>query len=263
MWPRIGEIPTYGIVYTVSMLTHVALSVWYCRRLKLPVRGGIALGLCYIWGMNMGAHILYDLRYHRFDWQDLLTIDYYFRDGMWGGPLAYLAVAVAAVFILARDRRIWLDVVALSLPIPLMLAKVACFTNGCCFGAPCALPWAIAFRAGGMGATAPPGVWRHPTQLYEVLGLVVMAAIITRLHSNRRRGTLLPWFVLLYGLMRPLTEFFRAPVERDGGTGLLSASQIVCLASAALAAAWLVVANRRDSHAHRAALLSDTPADRD
>lgn len=263
MWPKIGEVPTYGVVYTVSMLAHVALSVWYCRRLKLSVAGGVALGLCYIWGMNMGAHILYDLRFQRFDWQDLLTIDYYFRDGMWGGPLAYLAVAVVGVFLMARDRRIWLDIVALSLPIPLALAKVACFTNGCCFGAPCALPWAVAFPACGSDSNAPPGVWRHPTQLYEVLGLAVMAVIITRLQCDRRRGTLLPWFVLLYGVMRPLTEFFRAPVERDGGTSLLSASQIVCLASAVVAAAWLVLVNRRDTHARNAAPGSDIPAEGD
>ncbi len=263
MWPRIGALQTYTIAYTVSMLTHVALSVWYCRRSKLSLKGGVALGLCFIWGMNMGAHILYDMRYHRFDWHNYLNIDYYFQDGMWGGPLAYLAVAVAGVVILARDRRAWADVVALSLPIPLMLAKVACFTNGCCYGAPCALPWAVAFPEGGPDCAAPPGVWRHPTQLYEVLGLAVMAVVLARLRCDRRRGTLLPWFVLLYGLMRPLTEFFRAPAERDGGMGLLSASQIVCLASAVVAGAWLVAVNRRAAHAHGAAPASDVPADGD
>ncbi len=53
------------------------------------------------------------------------------------------------------------------------------------------------------------------------------------------------WFVALYGLGRPLSEFFRAPAEREPFIGTLTASQIVCLAAALTCLVALLVYQRR------------------
>jgi hypothetical protein len=72
------------------------------------------------------------------------------------------------VLVLAGGRRpATLDLVALTIPIPWMAAKLGCFLNGCCHGRPCSLPWAVTFPPG--ARTAPPGVPIHPSQLYEVV----------------------------------------------------------------------------------------------
>ncbi|MFQ5757741.1 MAG: prolipoprotein diacylglyceryl transferase family protein [Acidiferrobacterales bacterium] len=53
----------------------------------------------------------------------------------------------------------------------MILAKVACFVNGCCYGAESSVPWAMALADGARG---PAGIPRHPTPLYEIFVLAVI-----------------------------------------------------------------------------------------
>ncbi|MFQ5423248.1 MAG: prolipoprotein diacylglyceryl transferase [Phycisphaerae bacterium] len=236
MWPTIGSLRTYMVFYVLSMIVHMWLAIRLCRKRGVTWKAGLGLGLCYTWGMCVGAKILYDLLNGRLDWRNYLDISYYFGLGAWGGPLAYLAVAVAGVLVLARDRRMMLDIVVLALPVPMILAKVACFVNGCCYGAESTVPWAMALAHGARG---PAGIPRHPTPLYEILVLVVIMIVLAKLDNHRWKGTLVAWFVLLYGLGRPLTELFRAAGELRMPVGPFSASQLTCLTAAVVAAASL------------------------
>jgi phosphatidylglycerol:prolipoprotein diacylglycerol transferase len=247
MWPETLGIRTYSIVYGLSILAHVLIALGYCWRRKIPLRVGGLLGFAYAFGMIVGAKILYDLLEKHFAGLDYFRVQYYLEGGLWGGPLAYLAIAVAGVFLLSRDRRTWLDLVVLTLPIPMILAKVACFCNGCCYGAESSLPWAIAFPE---GAKAPAGVARHPTQLYEILVLLTILIVLGALDRQRWRGTLLLWFVAIYGVGRPLTELFRGDAGTTRSQGLptvgpFTASQITCLAAATVAVVGLLVFSRR------------------
>jgi phosphatidylglycerol:prolipoprotein diacylglycerol transferase len=251
MWPMIGGLRIYTFVYVFSMFAYLAMTLFYCRKLEIPRKVGVALSGCYVFGMAVGARILCDLLNHRLDWRNYLDISYYFTDGLWGGPLAYLAVAVTGVALLGRDRARLFDLVALTLPIPMILAKVACLLNGCCYGAPCDVPWALTFPE---GAKAPPGIPRHPTQIYEIVVLVVIAIVFHRLDRARWRGTLVLWFVLLYGLGRPLTEWFREAPERVPRFGPLTASQAVCMVAAVVCAIALARSRLR-----RAAVPWDRP----
>jgi len=265
MWPMIGALRTYTFIYIFSMFAFLAAALFYCRRMRIPRKVGVALSVCYVFGMAVGARILCDILNHRLDWHNYLDLQYYFTDGLWGGPLAYLAVAVTGVALLGRvdamtshqhsrvlapSAKLY-DLVALSLPIPMILAKVACFVNGCCYGAPSSVPWALTFPA---GAKAPPGIPRHPTQLYEIAVLIFIAVVFHRLERERWRGTLVLWFVALYGVGRPFTECFREAPERVPRFGPLTASQAVCLVAAAVCA----IALWR-SHARRVAVPSAHP----
>jgi phosphatidylglycerol:prolipoprotein diacylglycerol transferase len=241
MFRETNGILTYAILYTLGMMAHVFLAIWLCRRREIPLRNAIALGLCYIWSMNTGARILYDILNNRFDWLNYFDPGYYMEPGMWGGPLVYLVIASVGTMLLARNRRRMLDIVVLTLPVPLILAKVACFANGCCYGAVCSLPWAVIFPEGGTERTAPAGVPLHPTQLYEILVLVVIAVVLMALDRKRWRGTLMAWFVMLYGIGRPLTEFFRAPEKLNAVIGPLTLSQAICFAAALIAGVALIV----------------------
>ena len=236
MWPTIGSLRTYMVFYGLSMVAHLWLAIHLCRKRGVTWKAGFSLGLCYFWGMCVGARILYDILNSRLDWHHYLDIGFYFSIGAWGGPLAYLAVAVTGVLLFARDRRMMLDIAVLTLPLPLILAKVACFVNGCCYGAESSMPWAMSLAAGARGA---PGIPRHSTPLYEILVLLVIVAVFARLDRDRWKGTLVAWFVLLYGLGRPLTELFRATGELRMPVGPFSASQLTCLTAALLAAASL------------------------
>jgi len=258
MWPMIGGLRIYTFVYVLSMSAFFPAALFYCRRLGIPRKVGVALSVCYVFGMAVGARILCDLLNQRLDWHNYLNLQYYFTDGLWGGPLAYLAVAVTGVVLFGRDRAKILDLVVLILPIPMILAKVACLVNGCCYGAPSDVPWALSFPE---GAKAPPGIFRHPTQVYEIVVLMVIAIVFHRLDRARWRGTLVLWFVLLYGVGRPLTEWFREAPERVPTVGPLTASQVVCMIAALVAVlALLAVSNRREAALRRGAELAAASA---
>ncbi len=244
MWPEIGETATYSYFYGLSMLVQLALALWLCRRRGVRLRVGVGLGLCYAWGMGIGAKLLYDVLHDRLDWRNFLDGSYYSSGGMWGGPLAYLAVASAAIVMFSRDRRGLLDVAVVVLPVPMMLAKAACFVNGCCYGAACDWPWAVSFVE---GADAPAGIPRHATQLYEIGVLLVIQLVFAVLDRRRWRGTMGLWFVALYGLGRPLSEFFRATAEREPFIGTLTASQVFCLSASLVCLIALLIYSARTS----------------
>jgi phosphatidylglycerol:prolipoprotein diacylglycerol transferase len=244
MFPAIGSLKLYAIIYGLSMLSHIYFAQRWCRKLALSRRTGLWLSAFYLFGMAVGARILYDLVQRQFHLYNYLRPGYYFTDGLWGGPLAYLMLA--STFILVRGTR-WrasLDLMVLSLPIPMVLAKVACLFNGCCFGTPCNWPWCITFP---YGAEAPAGIARHPTQAYEIVVLLFIWFLLVTLDRRRWSGLLTLWFVFLYGLGRPLTEFLRVPNERRPSVGFLSTSQAVCLTGAVVAvlALWKLRPPRR------------------
>ena len=237
MWPTIGPLRTYIPLYVLSMAAHFIVSFWLCRRYGLRKRVAVFLGSAYLLGMTLGARILYDVLNHRFDWRNYLDIKYHFSEGLWGGPLAFLALTVPLAIVFATDRRRMLDVIALSLPIPMIIAKVACFLNGCCYGALTHLPWGLVYAE---AAEAPADGGRHPTQFYEILVLIVILIVFAALDRRRWKGTLLAWFVLFYGIGRPLTEMFRDAAERTPWIGPFTSSQVTCLAAAVLSGAILL-----------------------
>lgn len=85
----------------------------------------------------------------------------------------------------------------------LVFGRIGCFLNGCCYGKPSSLPWAVIFpRAGDFP--------RHPTQIYESsLDLVVFLILLYLWKKNRYRGEVFCGFILLYGLVRFTVEFWR------------------------------------------------------
>lgn len=244
MFPKIGPLKLYIIVYALSMFAHVWAAQIWCRRMALPRRSGVWLSVFYLLGMAVGARILYDLLQHQFSLSNYLRPGYYFTDGLWGGPLAYLMLAVPFVLIRGTQWRDHLDLTVLALPLPLMLAKAACLINGCCFGEPCNWPWCIEFP---YGAEAPAGIARHPVQAYEIILNLFIWIVLVTLDRRRWRGLLIFWFGFLYGLGRPLTEYFRVPNERRPSFGFLTASQAVCLAGALVCviALWIYRPPRR------------------
>jgi len=230
MWPRMGPIPSYGVFYFTAIVLHFPIAWWLARRLGLQRRVWIAISCCYFLGMTVGAKILFDLRYDAVNFAALLTAERWTRGGLWGGMLAYFALAVPAALLLTRRRRAALDLVALTLPIPWILGKIGCLFNGCCYGKPCSLPWAITFPEGARGA--PAGVPLHPTQLYEVGLLLFVLVVFAILRSDRWRGTKLLWFLLIYGFGRAALDFLRGETNPTY-LGPLALTQLVSLGAAA------------------------------
>jgi len=233
MWPNIGPIKTYGVLYLIGIVLHFVIGRRIAKRYGLRHRVWIATGVCYMVGMIVGAKILFDLRHGILSLSTLLQADHWVRGGLWGGLLAYFAMAVPAVLLLSRQRLAALDLIAVTIPIPWIAAKLGCFLNGCCHGRPCSLPWAVTFPQGARGA--PVGVALHPTQLYEVGIMLVLLLVFSQLKSERWKGARLLWFFVIYGFGRAATDFLRGDTEGRLYLGVLSLTQLLSGASAIIA----------------------------
>lgn len=184
MWDNIGPVELYTVFYSAGMIAQLALCVLIGRRSRVRLRVRFLIALSYAFGMIVGAKALYDLRAGRFSVVALLDPNHYSEGGLWGGALVYLALSVPLAWLLAKDRRAALDLTVQSLPLPLILAKIGCFCHGCCFGRRSDLPWAMGFPAS--NNNVPDTLPRHPTQLYEILVLLVILWTLRRLQKQTR-----------------------------------------------------------------------------
>ncbi len=100
------------------------------------------------------------------------------------------------------------DLLAPYLALGYAFGRVGCFLNGCCYGQPSDLPWALPI-------SMADDVLRHPVQLYAALGAIAIFIILKVLRSRRPFvGFITIALFALYGILRFTTEFFRfeAPV---------------------------------------------------
>src|SRR5262249_33603534 len=99
--------------------------------------------------------------------------------------------------------------------------RLGCFLNGCCFGDPCRLRWAVAFPAHSppwiqqvrLGLIAPDAVQSlpiHPTQLYSAIDALVLLLLLSAAYPLRRRdGEVMGLLMVTYPISRFLIEYLR------------------------------------------------------
>jgi phosphatidylglycerol:prolipoprotein diacylglycerol transferase len=240
-----------------GVAAYLVISLIVARRLGLRWWFAAILSVAYALGMMVGAKAMYDCLHGQFSVVSLVNVKHYAEGGMWGGPLAFLALAVPLAWLIGRPRGLVLDCIALSLPVPMTLAKIGCLCQGCCYDGACAWPWAVRFPQDG---TALAGVPIHPTQAYEILVLLCVPVVLVCLYRSRWRGLLLAWFLLLYGVGRSLTEVWRADKLQTWSLGPMSPSQIILIGTGVAAAMVVLASGRRGSRA-TAAPTPESPID--
>lgn len=192
----------------------------------------------------------------------------------WRGGLAYygglIGASIAAWFLLRRDRfPFWkaADMAGFAVPLGLAFGRMGCLMAGCCFGATCTLPWAISFPGGSDASfeqfkaheLASARMWSlpvHPTQLYESLAcLTIAAACLILIHPRKRYdGQVFAAFLALYAVARFALEVLRR--DDRGGLGILSTSQWLGIVLLAGAAAIHLLRRPKRSPDERSAALS-------
>lgn len=241
MFPRIGAVPTYAIFYAASIIIYFIICKKAAQKWGLHNRVYITASLCYIIGMVFGAKILYDIHHSQLTFQQLFSLKHYLGGGLWAGQLAYLAFGVPLILLVSKSKAAGLDLLAWSIPIPLSITKIGCFFNGCCYGRECSLPWAITFPE---GVNAPAAVPLHPTQIYEIILLVFIWLFLKGLKIERWRGTMLLWFLCLYGFGRMGVDFLRADTDRYIYVGPITLTQLFCLIAALVSIFILLLQNK-------------------
>jgi phosphatidylglycerol:prolipoprotein diacylglycerol transferase len=120
------------------------------------------------------------------------------------------------------------------------IGRLGCFSSGCCWGKPTALPWGVTFTdpyAHEMFGV-PLGVPLHPTQLYEAAAEALIFTFLMRRWKKRAfDGQIVALYLALYGAARLLIELVRDDPDRGFlFGGLLSTSQFIALLMIGLSA---------------------------
>jgi len=176
---------------------------------------------------------------------------------IWDGGLAQYGGVAAGVltgllFFAKRGIDPWrgADVVTPSLAIGIAIGRIGCFLNGCCFGKPCSLPWAVVFPPGSIAGQDYPGIAVHPTQIYASLAALAMFLIL--LAVERRKpfdGFLLWFFVIMLAAYRfavdPIRHYDVASFVHRGPPFSLTSNQLMGIVLIAVASAFMVRLSRR------------------
>jgi phosphatidylglycerol:prolipoprotein diacylglycerol transferase len=214
----------YGLMYLAAflqfwwlgrqrILTHpqLANSGWTVRQLDDLLFYGV-LGV--IVGGRLGEILFYQPGYYLQHPLEILAV---WRGGMsfHGG---FLGVLVAMALYARKIGRTWFEItdfIAPLVPLGLAAGRIGNFINGELWGrvADPALPWAMVFPW-------VDNLPRHPSQLYQagLEGLALFVLLWWYSARARPRGAVSGVFLIGYGSLRWLAEYFRSP--DDGILGL-------------------------------------------
>ncbi len=119
----------------------------------------------------------------------------------------------------------------------LIIVKLACFFQGCCYGVELSSPGS--FPA--LCYNQNKGQYQVPVQLIEMACAVVMliVLILVQRRKNSKTGLLYPLFMLMYCGSRFVSEFWRG--DYPAVWGRLTGYHIQCIIGFALGAVYLVV----------------------
>ena len=209
MHPILFEIGGFT-VYTYGLFVAGGIAIAFLLGLRRSKRLGIPEPVIYnlifltILVGIIGARLIHVTAewsyYQRHFWEIFLLR----RGGLaiQGGLLFGLA---GAVWYLRRKKiivRPVLDNFLLYLPLGQAIGRLGCFFNGCCYGKPSNLPWAVNF---------PFLTDRvHPTEIYYVLSdamLFLILYIFSR--TEAKPGELTAWYLIFYGFTRSAVDSLR------------------------------------------------------
>lgn len=144
----------------------------------------------------------------------------------YGGLIGFISAFIIICKI--KDKEVdnnALDSLAIAIPIFHCFGRIGCFFAGCCYGVTCNNILAVSYTniVNGTIVTAN----RLPIQLIEATENIIIFIVLCVLSKLiRRKGLVLPIYLLLYSIIRFINESFRADWNRAMFGGI-SMSQII------------------------------------
>ena len=215
-------IHSYGLLIAIGVLVAIFLAIRYGHREGLVAEQILDLSVYNIVAMIVGARLFYVIgQWHLYKdrpWEIIMVQR---------GGLIYLGgilMGILVVLLYARAKKLsallLLDVFSPGVILASVIGRLGCFFNGCCFGLPAKLPWAMIFPAGSLAYSYFPDEHLHPTQIYAIIGLLlVFALLVWRYKYKRYNGQIFFTALIFYSLHRFMIEFFRySPIHWFGLT---------------------------------------------
>ncbi len=226
----------YGIMYALALLIAIFTAHWIIKKDKLNISKDTLDS--YIWwveigvilGARLGYVLFYDTNtyyYLTHPWQifnPFINGEYVGISGMsYHGALAGFIIA-SILFCKKNKISFWFmaDIAALSVPLGYIFGRIGNFINQELVGRMTDMPWGIFVN----------GVLRHPSALYEAFleGFVIFIILFIIRKKKQFDGQLALLYVMLYSIMRIISEIFRQPDIQLGflaGTSWLTMGMLI------------------------------------
>ena len=159
MYPELFNIPfteltvkSYGLMMVIGFLAAVSL----IRRLSRNITSNPQLitnaALYSLIAGVVGARLFYVVHYFETFRDDPLSVFAIWKGGLelLGGVIFAITVIILYLRYHKLPVRRYLDILAIGLMLALVFGRIGCFLNGCCFGKPTDLPWAVRFPYGSL-----------------------------------------------------------------------------------------------------------------
>jgi phosphatidylglycerol:prolipoprotein diacylglycerol transferase len=190
--------------------------------------------MVFLYGLFIGAMCGGRIGYMLFYGTNQLINDPLSLFYIWQGGLSFhggLLGVIISLIVFCRKKNIeflrLMDGVALAMPIGLGLVRIGNFLNGELFGKATNGEWGFIFP------TDPFGVLRHPSQLYESFAEGIILFLILLYISKRTeiKGMVCSSFLIFYGSIRFIIEFYRQPDAHIGYVAFdsISMGQLLCI----------------------------------
>lgn len=204
------RLPTYFVIIVLVCCLCLLWTYVRARRQSQEIKLALDIAMMIMAGGFIGGR-LFHVIYEGFDYYRLFPADalrvwdggFVYYGGFFGG----FVFALLTMWVYKAPRLYWLDFFAPILAFGYGLGRLACFFNGCCYGALCELPWGVRFTYPGL----PEGL-RHPTQLYAVfweLFVTLPLLLILQRKKGLGSGLVFAVWLIFHGLGRWVMEIFR------------------------------------------------------
>ena len=214
IWGPIG-LNWYGLMYLLGFAGAWLMGKYRCQRADSPftidqVSDFLFYGFL---GVVIGGRVGYVLFYHL----DFFIADPLYLFKIYDGGMSFhgglLGVLVAFWYFARKSQKSFFEIADFFVPmVPIGLAtgRFGNFINGELWGRITDLqstPWAMHFPFD------PPGVYRHPSMLYEFVleGLVLFVVLYFYSNKQRPKMAVSGLFLIGYGSFRFIVEYFREP----------------------------------------------------
>lgn len=243
------EVRWITLFYIFAIFIIIAAGIIGIRRVGVPIRPRniVGMSLSLIIGAVIGGRLFYTIdnwSYYLEHPEQIISLE---------GIVIYGAIfgAVAAVAVYLRIKRLplwrWGDGIAPGAMLGMALYRIGCIINGCCYGLPTDLPWAVVYTH--PDSHAPFGKLLHPTQIYHLaLSLMAFAALWLLQRRLKPEGSLYLLWLILFAITDLPVRFFRVEAPFLLGMKLAVIVDILILI---ITIPWLILrirsANNRDT----------------
>ena len=209
---------TYGLMLAIAFFVGLAYLKWRSNPERLPFDKLLNLAYIIIFGGIIGGRLGFVL-FHLSEYaDDPLSAINPFQNGQFGisGLNLYGGVILAMIggWIYMRSRKLptlaVFDLLTPTVGIGLGLGRIGCFLNGCCFGTPSNLPWAVTFPPGSIPDSVFGQQSLHPAQLYSsAYGFLLFFLLHWVLKRKRFDGQVMAVYLMVEAVFRHAIEYFR------------------------------------------------------